>query len=86
MKRMRVRSMDELQSLPDGEWVEVIGPMRWEIEASVLEVNGEGVVVKLPAGVPRKLKGKKGARLNAQYSKGNLVIERARPGGGGVRQ
>lgn len=43
---------------------------------SNLEVRGRRIIVDLPAGVGRKLRGRNGAKLSVQFADGLLIVER----------
>lgn len=47
-----------------------------EPKSSVLEIQGSRIIVDLPAGAGRKLRGRNGAKLSVQFVDGFLIVER----------
>jgi len=77
MKRVRVRSMEDLRALPEGEWVEVIGPMKWNVpEKTTITTKGRSVVVDLPGRMKDELPFEEGEKLEASIRKNTLVVRR----------
>ena len=78
MKKVRVRSIEEFRSLPEGEWVEVIGPMKWEVPGIAGDVRVEkgALVIRLPRRVRKSFKAKPGDALEARLSGESLVVTR----------
>ncbi len=78
MKRVRVRSMEEFRALPEGEWVEVIGGMKWSVPDEPVRVEKGKLVVDLSKGVRKAFKAKPGETLEAEISGKSLVVTRRR--------
>ena len=76
MKRVRIRSVEDLEALPEDEWVKVIGGInaKW-VEEPEIEVDGETLIVPLPPRIRRQFKLGKGEVLQARISRGNLIVE-----------
>ena len=79
MKRLRVRSIAEFRALPEGEWVEVIGAMRWNVPEETVRVEKGDLVIRLPNPVRKAFKAKPGDALEARLSGESLVVKRRRP-------
>jgi hypothetical protein len=76
MKRVRIQSVEDLEALPEDEWVEVVGGMKFRWAKEPMHVEGRKLVVPLPAGVRRQFRPKKGEVLRARLSNGDLIVER----------
>ena len=78
MKRARVRSIEEFRALPEGEWVEVIGGMKWNVPEDAVRVEDGDLVVRLPPRVRKEFKAKPGEPLHARLSGKSIVVTRKR--------
>jgi hypothetical protein len=63
MKKVRIRSMDDFEKLPEGEWVEVEGgdlevDLIEEVEAKLI-ISDEGVKIPVGEELYKRLKDKK---------------------------
>ncbi len=70
--------MAEFDALPEGEWVEVIGGMKWSIPEEPVRVEKGKLVVDLSKGVRKAFKAKPGETLEAEISGQSLVVRRRR--------
>lgn len=73
--------MAAFRALPEGEWVEVIGPMKWCVPDEAFRVEKGKLVIQLPQGVRKALKAKRGESFEARLSGKSLVVTRRRPKG-----
>jgi len=76
MKKVRVRSMADFDALPEGEWVEVVGGMKWKVPEEPVRVEKGQLVIQIPKGVRKAFKAKPGDALEAQLSGKALVVTR----------
>jgi hypothetical protein len=79
MKRVRIRSAEELDALPEGEWVEVVGGMNVRFIDETLRPQKDKLVVPLSKAAAAQFAPRRGERLTARVSKGKLIVERHGP-------
>jgi hypothetical protein len=79
MKRVKIRSVEDFEALPENEWVEVVGGMKvtW-VEDTTVSVKGRKLVVPLPEVARKNFKRKKGEALRARIEGSDLIVERRR--------
>lgn len=77
VKKARVDSIEDLEALPEGQWVEVPGGINVEFDYGRFEPEGKALRIRLPRGVARRLKAKPGARWRARISGDDLILEEA---------
>ena len=71
MRRVKIESMEDIESLPEGEWVEVPEGLNAKFYYKVSK-RGDKLTITLPEGAAEKLRGK----LFASFEGGRIVIER----------
>jgi len=76
MKRVRIKSAEDLETLPEGEWVEVAGGMRHRFVDETIRVEKGSLIVPLSRELRREFKPKPGESLEARVRSGNLVVKR----------
>jgi len=69
MRKVKIESMADMESLPEDEWVEVPEGLHAKFVYSVDRVNNK-LTVTLPEEVAKKI----GNRLCATFDGGNIVI------------
>jgi hypothetical protein len=74
MKRVRIQSVEDLEALPEQEWVEVVGGMKFRWANAPMRVEGPKLVVPLPANVRKQFKARKGESLRATVTKSELIV------------
>lgn len=79
MRKVRIRSMKEFDALPEGEWVEVVGGMKWKVPGEGVRVEKGELVIRLPRQVRKSFKAKPGEALEARLSGESLVVTRRPP-------
>jgi hypothetical protein len=80
MKRVRIRSAEDIDNLPEGEWVEVVGGLNAKFTYPPIRVENGDLVVDLPKDVQHRFGKGRGDELRARISKGSLIVTR-RPAG-----
>ncbi len=86
MRKVRIRSMADIDALPEGEWVEVPDGMRWLVPKGFVRKADREVVIRLPRGATKKLNARPGDVLEAQVSGESIIVTPSRskrPRGGG---
>lgn len=76
MKRVRIRSAEDLDALPEGEWVEVVGGMKFTSVYGPFRVDEDKLVVELPEHVQKRFKRRSDQELHARITKGELIVTR----------
>lgn len=76
MRKVRVRSMEDYDALPEGEWVEVVGRMKWDVPDPGIRVENGLLIVPLSRDVEAQLKPRSGEKLWARVSRSKLIVER----------
>ncbi len=79
MKRVRICPAEDLDDLPEGEWVEVVGSLHAKFVDPPIRTEGGDLIVGLPKEVRRQFKGGAAADLQARISKGSLIVTRRGP-------
>jgi hypothetical protein len=78
MRRLAVRSFDEMLKAPEGEWFSL--PEGFDLE--VIDDSGASrtrrLHVRLPRRVARDFAPGRGEQLKAQISEGTLIVEKSR--------
>ncbi len=69
MRRVKIESMEDMESLPDGEWVEVPEGLHAKFVYSVDRENNK-LTITLPDEVAKRI----GDRLCATFDGGKIVI------------
>ena len=69
MRKVKIESMEDMESLPEDEWVEVPEGLHAKFVYSVDRVNNK-LTITLPEEVAKKI----GNRLCATFDGGNIVI------------
>lgn len=77
MKRVHIQSVEDLEGLPEDEWVEVVGGMRFRWANAPIHMEGRKLIVPLPSKVRKQFRPRKGEVLHVRLTKGSLVVERA---------
>ena len=78
MKRIRARSWQDLDALPEGEWVEVVGGLDLEVVDATGPRRPARVVIPLGPEVARSLKPRTGEVLEATVKGRSLELVRRR--------
>lgn len=77
MRRVRIRSWKDYEALPEDEWVEIVGGIRFRIvHATALRISSGRVVVEVPKYLVRDLRLKPGEKLSGRVERGRLIISR----------
>jgi len=76
MKRVRIKSAEDLEALPEGEWVEVVGGMRHRFVDETIRVEKGSLIVPLSRELRREFKPSPGEPLEARVRNGKLVVKR----------
>ncbi len=76
MRKVRIETVEELEALPEGEWVSVPEGMKvdWSYEAFALK--GTKLDITLPDGVAKQLKSRHGTKLRATLRGRHLIVEK----------
>jgi hypothetical protein len=74
MRKVRIRSMEDFDALPEGEWFEVRGGMKRKAGRAAIRIEDDHLVVPLPREVQAQFKASRGERLEARVSKGTLIV------------
>jgi hypothetical protein len=77
MKRLYRPGVEELGAIPEGEWVEVVGGLKFRWVDEKVHVRGRELVVPLPANVRKKFRAKEGEVLRARIKAGAVVVQRS---------
>ncbi|MDI6902533.1 MAG: hypothetical protein QMC77_02205 [Methanocellales archaeon] len=72
MRKVKIKSMEDIEALPEGEWVEVPKGLHAKFYYEVSK-KGDKLMITLPKGVSKKLKGE----LFAFFDDDKIVIEKA---------
>ncbi len=78
VRKAKIDSVADLQALPEDEWMFVPGGVHVEFEYEGFRVEGRSLRIRLPQSVIRRFRPRRGARLSARISDGELIIEEAR--------
>jgi hypothetical protein len=78
MKRVRLRSVEDVEGLPEDEWVEVVGGMKFTSTDETIRVENEALIVPLPENVRKRFRKGANEDLRAKISKGILIVTRHR--------
>jgi len=78
MKRVRAKSWQELDSLPEGEWVEVVGGLDIEVTDATGQSGEERIVIPLKPSDARRLRPGKGEVLEARLHPKSVELVRRR--------
>lgn len=77
MRRVKIRSYDDLMTLPEGEWVDVPDGLEFDsVYMGRVRVSRTGVVVDLPEDASKQLKALPSETLRAKVVDGKLVVEK----------
>jgi hypothetical protein len=78
MKRVRIRSLADLEALPDGEWLHAIDGLRWNVpyEATV-DASSAKVSISVPKEAVERLPFREGEPLKATLRHGVITVRRA---------
>ena len=79
MKRHKARSLQEMLEAPEGEWYELKEGFQVEVIDDTSAAKGRRLVLPITPATARRLKPRKGERLDARIAGGELIIERTRP-------
>jgi len=74
MRKVRIRSMADIDALPEGEWVEVPDGMKWLVPEKYRRPANREVVIPLPRGAKKKLNARAGDVLEARVSGESIVV------------
>ena len=78
MKRIRATAWDDLDAIPEGEWVEVVGGLDLKVTHPKNTRVGARVVIPLNPADARALRPRKGEILEAPVRGRNLELVRGR--------
>lgn len=78
MRRVKVSSWEELDTLPEGEWVEVVGGLDIEVVDKTTRRRAKRLVIPLKPEVARSLRPGHGEVLEARMRGRNLELTRRR--------
>ena len=78
VRKVRIDSVADLEALPEDEWVVAPGGINVKFNYDAFQSDGESLRIRLPPSVLKRLRPKRGRRLTARISKGELVVEEAR--------
>jgi hypothetical protein len=78
VRRAKIESVADLEALPEDEWVFVPGGIQVDFEYEGFRVEGQSLRIRLPQSVARRFRPRRGARLTARISRGELIVEEAR--------
>lgn len=77
VRKVRIDSVADLEALPDDVWFEAPQGINIPFDYSSYRSEPMALRIKLPAAVLKRLRPRRGRRLTARISKGELVIEEA---------
>lgn len=77
VRKVRINSVEDLEAIPEDEWVIAEGGINVPFDFSEYEKGGRALRIRLPPAVLRKLRPRRGRRLSARISRGELVVEEA---------
>jgi len=78
VRKVRVDSVADLEALPEGEWVVAPAGINVPFEYEPIRMSGRSLRIRLSPSMLRRLRPKRGRRLTARISGGELVVEEAR--------
>lgn len=70
MQKVKIESIDDLESLPENEWVEVPDGLHAEFIYHVDKKNNK-LIIALPEDISKKI----GSKLYALFKDGNIIIK-----------
>lgn len=77
MRKVKIRTVEEMMALPEGEWVEVPDGLDLEVAyEGTVRVEGNRLTVDLPKGAAKELGSFARGPLRAEILNGKLVVER----------
>ncbi|HEX9710660.1 MAG TPA: hypothetical protein VGB42_11940 [Candidatus Thermoplasmatota archaeon] len=77
MRRVKIRTVEDMMALPQGEWVEVPDGLDLEVVyEGTVKVEKDKLTVEVPGGAAKELRPWTGGPLTAKLSQGRLIIER----------
>jgi hypothetical protein len=77
MRKVRIRSMADLEALPEGEWVKTVDGLRWNVPVpTTIEATDTRVDVAVPEDARAGFPFREGERLEATLKAGVLRIRR----------
>jgi hypothetical protein len=83
MKKVRIRSMDDLRALPEGEWFEAVDGLRWNVGLkTVMKATEHRVHIDVPTSARAGFPFRDGEKLEATLRGGVLTVKRPARGKG----
>lgn len=76
MRRVKIESVEDLDALPEGEWVHVPEGIKADWSYEGFEVTGKGLDITLPTSVAKQLRSLRGKRLRATLKGRHLIVEK----------
>lgn len=80
MRRVKAKTWEDLDALPEAEWVEVVGGLDIEVFDRTTGGLSARVVIPLKPADARRLKPRRGEVLEATLRGRNLELVRRKPG------
>ena len=78
MRKVRIRSIEDLKALPEGEWVEAVDGLRWNAPHSTrMEATKRRVDIEVPESAKEHFPFREGEELKASLRGGVLTVTRA---------
>ena len=78
MKKVRIRSMEDLKALPEGEWFEAVDGLRWNApHPTRMEATKRRVDIEIPESAKEDFPFREGEDLRASLRGGVLTVRRA---------
>ena len=78
MKKVRIDSADDLESLPEGEWLAAPDGINVPFRYDHVRLEGRELRIRLPPQVIEELRPKRGRRLRARIAGEELVVDEVR--------
>jgi hypothetical protein len=83
MRKVRIRSMEDLKALPEGEWLEAVDGLRWNApHPTRMEATRRRVDIEVPESVRAEFPFREGEELKASLRGSVLTVRRATPAKG----
>lgn len=76
MKKVKIETAEDIEALPEGEWVHVPGGIQAHWVTDEFKMNGDGLEIELPPAIAQQLKALHGTRFRATLRGKRLIVRR----------
>jgi hypothetical protein len=76
VKKVRIESVEDIEALPEGEWVRVPAGIKADWIDDDFTVSGNGLEIQLPPAIAKQLRAEHGTRFRATLRGKRLIVKR----------